>query len=110
MLEAAQIERENLKKQLEGRFLFLKFDCATRIRTNYLALNARYVSPVTGLPTTCTLSVVDTHSRHSAKDLKEMVVKVLDDFNLPLDHIAAAVSDNAANMITLVAKMNEVKL
>jgi hypothetical protein len=51
---AAKAEKERLKEELRGKFVYLKFDCATRIRMNYLGLNVCYVNkdklPTTGRP------------------------------------------------------------
>ena len=41
VIEAARMERERLQKELKGSYFYLKFDCATRIRVNYLAVNIR---------------------------------------------------------------------
>ncbi len=58
---AAKAEKERLEEELRGKFVYLKVDCATRIRTNYLRLNVRYVNK-DKLPTTSTLKVVDTRA------------------------------------------------
>ena len=89
--------------------MYLKVDCATRIRTNYLGINVRYISKSTKLPTTSTLAVVDTLSRHSARDLKTIIERILDEYGIPVDHILCCVTDNASNMVKLVSDMNEVK-
>ena len=49
---AAKAEKEKMKEELRGQCLYLKFDCATCIRTNYVGLNVRYVSKAKKLPTT----------------------------------------------------------
>ena len=105
---AAKAEKEKMKEELRGQCLYLKFDCATRIRTNYLGLNVRYVSKAKKLPSTSTLAVVDTQSRHSARELKDIIETVLDDYEIPLSNILCCVTDNASNMVKLVTTMNEV--
>jgi hypothetical protein len=105
---AAKAEKERLKEELKGQFLFLKFDCATRIRTNYLGLNFCYFSKTKKVPITSTLAVVDTQSRHSARELKDIIEKVLEDYKIPLANILCCVTDNASNMVKLVSTMNEV--
>jgi len=77
-------------------------------RTNYLAVNVNYVSPTTELPTTSTLAVVDTNSRHTARELKEMIVKILNNYSVPLDNILCCITDNATNMVKLVSSMSQV--
>jgi hypothetical protein len=108
IIEAAKKRKEILKEELRGQFLFLKFDCATRIRTNYLGLNVRYINKSTKLPTTSTLAVVDTQSSHSARELKDIISNVLEEYEIPLDHILSCVTDNAANMVKLVSSMKKV--
>jgi hypothetical protein len=108
IIAAAMAEKEKMRQELENQFMFLKMDCATRIRVNYLGLNVRYFCPMTKLPTTRTLAVIDTKSRHSAKELKEMIDSVLEDYKIPLSHILCCVTDNASNMVKLVSTMNEV--
>ena len=58
------------------------------------------------LPTTCTLAVVDTKSKHTARELREILDTVLSDYDIPLGHILCCVTDNATNMVKLVSSMN----
>jgi hypothetical protein len=67
--------------------MFLKFACAPWIGINYLGLSVQYISLTTKLPTSCTLAVNDTQSKHSAIELKEIIKNVLDDYKILLDHI-----------------------
>jgi hypothetical protein len=103
---AANAEKDRLKEELRGKFVYLKFDCATRIRTNYLGLNVRYVNK-DKLPTTATLKVVDTRSQHTAMELKDIIDKVLKDYEIPMEKVLCCVTDNASNMVKLVTTMNE---
>ena len=105
MDEAKEIKLR-IKKEIKGKYIFLKFDCATRLRVNYLGLNIRYVNAA-GKSITRTLGVVDTLCEHGSKMLKEMIVKVLADYEIPLDHVVCCVTDNASNMIKLVELLNE---
>jgi 3-methyladenine DNA glycosylase AlkC len=59
------------------------------------------------LPTTCTLAVVDTKSKHTARELREILDTVLSDYDIPLGHILCCVTDNATNMVKLVSSMND---
>jgi hypothetical protein len=103
---AAKAEKERLREDVRGKFVYLKFDCATRIRTNYLGLNVRYVNK-DKLPTTSTLKVVDTRSQHTATELKDIIEKVLKDYEIPMEKVLCCVTDNASNMVKLVTTMNE---
>ena len=106
IIEAAEDKKRMIKAELKGQLVFLKFDCATRIRTNYMGINVRYVSPTTKLPTTCTLAVVDTLNKHTAKELREILDTVLSNYEIPLSHILCCVTDNASNMVKLVSSMS----
>ena len=46
ILANAKNVKEDIKKEVSKNFIFLKFDCATRQRTNYIGINARYVNKV----------------------------------------------------------------
>jgi hypothetical protein len=108
IIDAAVAAKEKMKEDLKNQIVFLKMDCATRIRVNYLGINVRYVSPTTKLPTTRTLAVIDTRSKHTARELKEMIDRVFEEYQIPLNHILCCVTDNASNMVKLVSTMNEV--
>ena len=95
-----------MKEEFKNRFLYLKFDCATRLRVNYLGLNVWFVDDQ-GLGVTRTLAVVDTESRHTTSELKKIINIVLCDYDIPLANIICCVMDNAANMVKLVSMMNE---
>jgi hypothetical protein len=108
IIDAAVAAKEKMKEDLKSQFVFLKMDCATRIRVNYLGINVRFVSPITKLPTTQTLAAIDTRSKHTARELKEMIERVLEEYQIPLNHILCCMTDNASNMVKLVSTMNEV--
>ena len=48
--------------------MYLKFNCCTRIRTNYLGLNVHYIDQETDKPVTKTLCVTDTLLRHTSME------------------------------------------
>ena len=52
--------------------------------------------------------MVDTQSRHSARELKDIIETVLDNYEIPLSNILCCITDNASNMVKLVTTMNEV--
>ena len=106
-MEASNEKNAKIKKGLEDVFIFIKCDCATRIRSIYLGVNARWVSKETGEPVTRTLAVLDTLSRHTAKELKEILMKILEEYEIPLDHVLCCVTDNVTNMVKLVKDMNK---
>ena len=86
VIAAADKLKTELKIDLQKKFVYLKFDCATRIRTNYLGVNIRYVDSSNN-PVTKTLAVLDTRSQHTSRELKNILSKVLEDFNIPLNQV-----------------------
>jgi hypothetical protein len=82
----------------------LQFSC-TRIRTNYLGVNIRYIDNKNEA-VTHTLSIVDTKCQHTSRELKVLLVDILDEYQIPLDHVLCCVTDNAANMVKLVKDVN----
>ena len=108
VIDEAEGIKEKVKKDIAGKFVYLKFDCATWIRTNYLAINVRYLD--TNGPVTKTLAVIDTRSRHSSAAIKQMVDETIDRFDIKPNHVICAITDNAANMVKAVRLMSlEVK-
>ena len=105
VIEAGKNQKEKIKSELKNKLVFLKFDCATRIRTNYLGVNVRFVTDE-NKAVTRTLAVVDTKSQHTASELKGILDDVLDDYNIAKSNIVLAVTDNASNMVKLMRDLN----
>lgn len=57
---------------------------------------------------TQTIEVIDTRSRHTAKDIKGMIVDSLKRFDIPLENVLLSVTDNATNMVKSIQLLNEV--
>lgn len=64
VIDVAAKEKKKLIEEIDGRLVHVKLDCATRIRTNYLAVSIRYVDE-SFTPVTRTLGIRDTCSRKS---------------------------------------------
>ena len=47
--DEAALFREKIKTEMKDTYIFLKFDCATRIRVNYIGINAQYVQKARAL-------------------------------------------------------------
>ena len=105
VINAAEKLKIDLKNELKGKFLFLKLDCATRIQTNYLGVNVRYIDSE-NKAVTKTLMLVDTKSEHTSKELKAKLVNILQEFDIPMNKVICCVSDNASNMVKLVMDLN----
>ncbi|KAM4049182.1 LOW QUALITY PROTEIN: uncharacterized protein ACNLHF_006937, partial [Anomaloglossus baeobatrachus] len=99
VIEEAFKQKEELKKTLKGRFLFLKMDACTRHRVNYFAINVRFVCDKNEIVTK-TLAVKDTKAHHTSEFLQVLVEKVLQDYELKKQQVLSVVTDNASNMIS----------
>ncbi|KAM4045437.1 LOW QUALITY PROTEIN: uncharacterized protein ACNLHF_009274 [Anomaloglossus baeobatrachus] len=108
VIEEAFKQKEELKKTLKGRFLFLKMDACTRHRGNYFAINVRFVCDKNEIITK-TLAVKDTKAHHTSEFLQVLVEKVLQDYELKKEQVLSVVTDNASNMISTIKLMNERK-
>lgn len=75
VIAAAEQLQLKIKADLKDKFIHLKFDTATRIRTNYLGINVRYLNS-SNEPITQTLAIKDTRSRHTSFELKEKKFKI----------------------------------
>ena len=98
-------EKEELKRKLKNKFVYLKMDACTRHRVNYFAINVRYVDK--GRYITKTLAIKDTDAQHSSAFLKQLVKDVLHDYGIEKSHVLCIVTDNASNMLSMVKKLNE---
>ena len=108
IIKEANHQRQLLKSLINGKFIFLKMDACTRMRTNYFAINIQFMND--NMETIIrTLAVKDTEAKHSSEYIKEIVCKVLDTYNLHKDQILAIVTDNASNMISTIEKLNQDK-
>ena len=74
--------------------VFIKFDCATRLRVNYLGDIDNEKQAVTK-----TLMVKDTQSQHTSNELKMMLRKILQEFDIPPSNVLCCVTDNASKMV-----------
>ena len=91
VLDAAKDMKTIVKKELQGKLVYIKFDATTRIRTNYLGVNIRYVQNDQAI--TRTLAVLDTECEHKGIFIKGMIKKVLDDYEVPLKNVVICVTD-----------------
>lgn len=109
ILEEAKNEIEELRKTLEGRFMFIKMDAATRQKVNYFAINATFVYENKKMGTR-TLGVVDSKAHHGSINLQNFVEEILQDFEIKKDQILCIVTDNVLNMLSTIERINKVEI
>jgi hypothetical protein len=106
VMDAAERLKKKMTQELDGKFVYLKFDCATRIHTNYIGLNVRYIDSQNN-PVTKTLMVADTHAQHTSSELRVHLNRALEEFGIPWSRVLCCVTDNATNMVKLVKDCNK---
>ena len=75
-----------------------------RHRTNYFAINIRFVDG-NSKPVTKTLCVCDTKNSHTSDFISNIVSKALDKFGIEIQNVVTIVTDNASNMLAAVNKL-----
>ena len=103
VVKAGEKQKEEIKADVSKSFVYLKFDCATRQRVNYLGLNARYVANFK--PMTKTLAVIDTKSDHTSNRIRKMILESLEIYDIPITNVLVGVTDNATNMVRCMADL-----
>ena len=78
------------------------------IGSKIYTLEIRYVSKSGKQPTTSTLAVLDTKSKHTANELRKMLHQILEDYDLPISKTLAGITDNASNMVKLMVDFDKV--
>jgi hypothetical protein len=107
VMDAARNLKLQIQQELAGKLVYVKLDCCTRIQTNYLGVNVRYIDQKTNAPVTKTLSVSDTLSRHTGRELKTILQDILDSFGIPIANVLCCVTDNASNMVKMVKELKQ---
>ena len=77
------------------------------IESKIYTLEIRYVSKSGKQPTTSTLAVLDTKSKHTANELRKMLHQILEDYDLPVSKTLAGITDNASNMVKLMVDFDK---
>ena len=98
VIEEAIKQKQEPKKFLKGRFVFLKMDGCTRHRVNYFAINVRFVCENNKIVIK-TLALKDTKAHHTSEFLQALVEKNLQDYKLKKEQVLSVVTDNTSNMI-----------
>jgi len=99
-------EKEALKVLLSGKFIYLKFDGATRLRKHFLGISVQFLNE-SGAIDGRTLALVDTKSKFDAASTKSLILNVLNDFDIKLENVLACAVDNASVMTVTLRLMDE---
>ena len=103
-LTAASIKKE-IKTELKNKIFSLKIDSVSRLNRSVLGINVQYV--VKNKIQIKTLAMREMLYKHSAVNIKQIVMDTLNEYDLHVDQIHSITSDNGNNMIKTTSLLNE---
>lgn len=100
VMEKAVKVKNLIKDELKRhQMISIKLDIASRHSRSFLGINAQYINQSS--IKIRTLGVIELYERNTSENLKQILIKVLADFDLPMSKIYSITSDNGSNMIKL---------
>lgn len=90
---------------LKGKYLCLKFDCASRSYRQFLCLSAQFID--NSKLKNVTLGFIELFGRHTAENLSNWINDILKNFEIQPRQVIAATTDTASNMIAATKKLAE---
>ncbi|CAH0563039.1 unnamed protein product [Brassicogethes aeneus] len=103
--EAERITSEIKKEVQETKLVSVKVDIASRHGRSFLGLNLQFISREK--LSIRTLGVEEITEKHSGENLKNLMFKIFDSFELSVQSIYSFTSDNATNMIKLCTLLDK---
>ena len=96
--------RNDIKTDIQNKFISLKIDSATRLNRSILGVNAQYIKD--GKPILRSLAMKEMTQRHISEYIKACVLKVLESYEISLDQVFSIISDNGPNMIKSITLLS----
>lgn len=84
--------KNKIIKEIKGKLLFVKVDAATRMNRSFLGINVQFIKD--GIINMRTLSVYELTGAY----IKDVILEVLELFEVKLHHVYTMTTDNGANM------------
>lgn len=98
-----------IKKQIiaetKGRLVHLMMDIATRYNRSVLGINLKYM--LNGSLVIRTIGMETLHFAHTAENLRVMIIKKLEEYELSLENVFSITTDNGRNVMKAVAELNQ---
>lgn len=95
-----------IKKEMAGKMISVMYDVATKGTLSVLGVNATYI--VDGNIVCRSLGIKQINVRHTAVNLADMLYDILAKYEVPLDNVFAAITDNARNVVNSAAVLDRV--
>ena len=96
LLQANQL-RQVIAAEVEGKYICLKVDIASRNERGFLGINIQYI--LEGCLRLRTLAVKEMFERHTGKEIKRCILDVLESFRINIFQVYSITTDNASNML-----------
>ncbi|XP_067619861.1 uncharacterized protein [Eurosta solidaginis] len=97
LLKQVHNEIDSLKTLLKNRIFSIKIDSAKRFYRNVVCINAQLIDK--GEIVIKTPSVTNFIERHTAENLKQIIMETLEKYDISIEQIYSITSDNGQNMI-----------
>ncbi|KAL9701149.1 hypothetical protein quinque_004590 [Culex quinquefasciatus] len=99
--------KSKIIREVTGKFICLKLDIATRLDRDMLGINIQFMKRKKQVVRT--LGIIQLKQRHTAKVIKEEVMRVLQNYGIDLESIYSITTDNGSNML-LTSELIELDL
>lgn len=96
--------KEEITKEVKGKFVALMVDTASRNNKTFLGLSLQYV--LDGRVIVRCIGMSEIICSHSSLNIKNMIMHCLNDFGINIKQLISITTDNAAIMIAMIKRFN----
>lgn len=103
--ETYQKSKIEIKERLRGKYLSLKFDCASRSYRQFISVTVQFIE--SGQIHNICIGFLELFEKHTAENLSKTIKDILAEYHISNRQIIAATTDTASNMIATTRKLSE---
>ncbi|CAG5001392.1 unnamed protein product [Parnassius apollo] len=103
--EKAHMLRKNICDEVKNKLIALKVDVSSLKSRQFLGLNIQYIRE--GKIVLRNVGIMELHQRNTAEFLKDCVTFMLSRFGIEIKQLNSITTDNGANMLSMVKKIDE---
>lgn len=96
--------KEEIREEIKGKFIALMIDTATRNNKTFIGLSLQYI--IDGRLVIRCIGMSELTGDHSSMNIKNIIMHHLNDFGINITQVISITTDNAANMIKLMKRLN----
>lgn len=97
--------RERIKLELKNRLLSVMVDIVTKNHRGILGVNVQFYDE--GKIQLRTIGMIEIHVRHTAENIKDLVIQLLSSYDVSMEQVYAYTTDNAAAMLLSGKLLND---